>query len=263
MWPNCIQAAMIWGLSDHYPILLSMDEVDGRGFVVKEKLKFIKNSLKVWHQNHTQNLDGKVKIMKDLISCIDGKGEDDPFEDDESIGLDGINFGFVKEFWPEIKNDLIRFISEFHRNGKLTKNIKCTFIVLISKVESPHRLNDYLHIYLVERLYKIMAKVLANRLRNVIVVDEMRKSKKELLLFKVDFEKTHDLDNWEYLSALMDKCNSPCYGGIEGLQALMNSVITIGLFTRFKVESNALVAVSHLQFVGDTLLIGRKCWANV
>lgn len=42
----------------------------------------------------------------------------------------------------------------------------------------------------------------------------------------------------------------------------MNSVITIGLFTRFKVESNALVAVSHLQFVGDTLLIGRKCWAN-
>lgn len=57
--------------------------MDGRGFVVKEKLKFIKNSLKVWHQNHTQNLDGKVKIMKDLISCIDGKGEDDPFEDDE------------------------------------------------------------------------------------------------------------------------------------------------------------------------------------
>lgn len=50
---------------------------------------------------------------------------------------------------------------------------------------------------------------------------------------------------------------------VEGLQALMNSVITIGLFTRFKVESNALVAVSHLQFVGDTLLIGRKCWANV
>jgi len=56
--------------------------VDGRGFVVKEKLKFIKNSLKVWHQNDTQNLDGKMKITKDLISCINGKGEDAPFEDD-------------------------------------------------------------------------------------------------------------------------------------------------------------------------------------
>lgn len=41
------------------------------------------------------------------------------------------------------------------------------------------------------------------------VVDEMCKSKKELLLFKVDFEKTHDLDNWEYLSALMDKMQFP------------------------------------------------------
>lgn len=87
----------------------------------------------------------------------------------KSIGLDGINFGFVKEYWREIKNDVMRFISEFHRNGKLTKNIKCTFIVLISKVESPHRLNDYRHISLVERLYKILAKVLANRLRNVKV----------------------------------------------------------------------------------------------
>jgi len=28
MWPNCIQATLIWGLSDHYPILLSVDEVN-------------------------------------------------------------------------------------------------------------------------------------------------------------------------------------------------------------------------------------------
>jgi len=41
------------------------------------------------------------------------------------------------------------------------------------------------------------------------VVDEARKSKEELLMFKVDFEKAHDLDNWEYLSALMDKMQFP------------------------------------------------------
>ena len=45
----------------------------------------------------------------------------------------------------------------------------------------------------------------------------------------------------------------------EGLHVLMNSIITIGLFTRFKVEGNVIVTVSHLQFAGDTLLIGRKC----
>lgn len=67
-------------------------------------------------------------------------------------------------------------------------------------------------------MYKILAKVLANRLHSVIgsvisdsqssfvrgcqivngilvaneIVDEARKRKKELLLFKVDFEKAYD-----------------------------------------------------------------------
>ncbi|MCI65141.1 cysteine-rich receptor-like protein kinase, partial [Trifolium medium] len=83
---------------------------------------------------------------------------------------------------------------------------------------SPQRLNDFRPISLVGSLYKIPAKVLANRLQLVIgsvisesqiafvkdrkildgilianeVVDETRKFKKDLMLFKVDFEKAYD-----------------------------------------------------------------------
>jgi hypothetical protein len=32
-------------------------------------------------------------------------------------GPDGIDFGFIKEFWEVIKEDFKRFISEFHSNG--------------------------------------------------------------------------------------------------------------------------------------------------
>ncbi|PNX60194.1 cysteine-rich receptor-like protein kinase, partial [Trifolium pratense] len=136
----------------------------------------------------------------------------------KSPGPDGINFGFIKDFWAEMQGDIMRFISEFHRNGKLTKGLNATFIALIPKVDSPQRLNDFRPISLVGSLYKILAKVLANRLRVVMgsvisesqtafvkdrqildgilvaneVVDEARKSKKELLLFKVDFEKAYD-----------------------------------------------------------------------
>jgi hypothetical protein len=100
----------------------------------------------------------------------------------------------------------------------LTKGLNATFIALITKVDSPQRLNDFRPISLVGSLYKILAKVLANRLRLVIgsvisesqttlvkdrqildgilianeIVDEAQKSKKELLLFKVDFEKAYD-----------------------------------------------------------------------
>jgi len=147
----------------------------------------------------------------------------------KSPGPDGINFGFNKNFWIEMKDDIVRFLTEFHRNGKLSKGINSTFIALIPKVESLQSLNEFRPISLVGSLYKILAKILANRLRQVIgsvvsdaqsafvkdrqifdgilianeVVDEARKSKKDLLLFKVDFEKLYDSIDWGYLEEVM------------------------------------------------------------
>jgi hypothetical protein len=80
----------------------------------------------------------------------------------KSPGPDGINFGFIKEFWEDLSVDVMLFITEFHRNGKLTKGINNTFIALIPKVDSPQRLNDIRPISLVGALYKILSKVLAN-----------------------------------------------------------------------------------------------------
>jgi hypothetical protein len=129
----------------------------------------------------------------------------------------------------------MRFTSQFHRNGKLAKGLNSTFIALIPKVESPQRLNESRPISLVGSLYKIVAKLLANRLRLVIgsviseaqtafvrdrqildgilianeVVDEARKYKKELLLFKGDFEKAYDSVDWGYLDAVLGKMEFP------------------------------------------------------
>ncbi|GAU35285.1 hypothetical protein TSUD_274870 [Trifolium subterraneum] len=86
----------------------------------------------------------------------------------KSPGPDGINFGFIKDFRTEMQGDGMRFIAEFHRNGRLTKGINATFIALIPKVESPQRLNEFRPISLVGSLYKILAKVLLNRLRLVM-----------------------------------------------------------------------------------------------
>jgi hypothetical protein len=76
----------------------------------------------------------------------------------------------------ELKGDVMRFVSEFHRNGKLTKGLNSTFIALIPKVDSPQRLNDFRPISLVGSLYKILAKLLPNRLRTIIgsVISEVQ-----------------------------------------------------------------------------------------
>lgn len=121
----------------------------------------------------------------------------------------GVTFGFIKDFWNILSNDVMRFLLEFRKNGHLTKQINNTFIALIPKVNSPEHLDEYKPISLVGIMYKILAKVLANILRMVIgnvisdsqsafikgrqildgilvaneIVDEARKQKKEPLLF--------------------------------------------------------------------------------
>ena len=153
----------------------------------------------------------------------------------KSLGPDDINLGFIRDFSPEMRDDVMRFISEFHRNGKLSKGINSTFISLIPKVDSPQRLNDFRPISLVGSLYKILSKVLSNRLRCVLgsvisesqstfihgrpildgiiianeLVADVKHLMKDMLLFKVDFEKEFDSVDWCYLEAVMKKINFP------------------------------------------------------
>jgi len=148
----------------------------------------------------------------------------------KSLIPDGVNFGFIKEFWLNLKDDIMRFVNEFHRNGKLAKGINSTFIVLIPKVDNPQRLIEFRPISLVGSMYKIILKLVASRLRLVVgsvisetqsafiknrqildgilianeVVHEARKLKKELMLFKVDFEKAYDSVDWGYLDSVME-----------------------------------------------------------
>jgi len=150
-------------------------------------------------------------------------------------GPDGINLGFFKDFWEILKIDLLNFFAEFFHNGKLTKGLNSTFIALIPKVDNPQRVADFRPISLVSSVYKILSKVLANRLRLVVgnvvsdsqsafikgrqildeilianeLVDDSKCTKKDLLLFKVDFEKAYDSVNWGYLEEVMAKMNFP------------------------------------------------------
>ena len=190
---------------------------------------------------------GVENLVFKNLSYDAGNGLIKPFSADEvksavwdcdsykSPGPDGVHFGFIKEFWEVVQGDIMRFITDFHRNDRLTRGINSTFIALIPKVDSPQRLHDFRPISLVGCLYKILSKVLANRLRMVMgslisetqttfvkdrhildgilianeLVDEARKSKKELMLFKVDFEKAYNSVDWGYLDEVMRKMAFP------------------------------------------------------
>jgi len=131
-------------------------------------------------QNRRVNRPSMEGMQFQSLSCRQGVGLIKPFSLDEvmaavwdcdsfkCLGPDGIIFGFIKDFWGMLKDDVMRFLVEFYRNGKLTKGINSTFIALIPKVDNPQQLNDFCPISLVGRLYKILVKILANRLCLVI-----------------------------------------------------------------------------------------------
>lgn len=89
-------------------------------------------------------------------------------EGDKSPGTNGFNFRFIKRFWQELKEDIKRVVDDFHRHGVWPKGGNFSFIALIPKVETPLELNDFRPISLIGCMYKIVAKLLANRLRGVL-----------------------------------------------------------------------------------------------
>ncbi|KAK3185009.1 hypothetical protein Dsin_032295 [Dipteronia sinensis] len=62
----------------------------------------------------------------------------------------------------------MRFIHGFHKDGSIVKDLNKTFIALISKCGNPESLKDFRPISLVGSMYKVLAKVLANRLKKVM-----------------------------------------------------------------------------------------------
>ncbi|KAK3188531.1 hypothetical protein Dsin_028092 [Dipteronia sinensis] len=58
-------------------------------------------------------------------------------------------------------------MDDFHLNGEIMKEFKQMFIALIPKCTKPETMKNFKPISLIGSLYKILAKVLANRMKRV------------------------------------------------------------------------------------------------
>lgn len=67
-----------------------------------------------------------------------------------------------------MKDDIYSFVKGFHSKAILLKAITSSFITLTPNVSHPINLEDFMMIGLVGSLYKIVAKLLVSRLKNVL-----------------------------------------------------------------------------------------------
>lgn len=80
-------------------------------------------------------------------------------------GSGGMTGLFYKHAWHLIKNDVVELVNSFMRTGKLDKQLNMTNMCMISKTERPTMMTDLRPIGLCNVGYKIISKVLCQRLK--------------------------------------------------------------------------------------------------
>uniref|UniRef100_A0A803PVR0 Reverse transcriptase domain-containing protein n=1 Tax=Cannabis sativa TaxID=3483 RepID=A0A803PVR0_CANSA len=153
---------------------------------------------------------------------------------DKAPGPDGMTPGFYQRCWNTVGADIIKLVRDFFSNGELPQGLNDTHMVLIPKVKNPTTMSDLRPISLCNVLYKILSKVLANRLKvilpqlisdnqsafvpgrlitdNIMISYEVmhylkrkRRGKEGYMAVSLDFSKAYDRVEWGFLKDMMQK----------------------------------------------------------
>jgi hypothetical protein len=83
-------------------------------------------------------------------------------------GPDGFPAAFYQRNWSTVGGEVCRAVLAFLNEGRMDMGINSTNIVLIPKVDSPSKPSEYRPISLCNVFYKLISKVLANRLKPIL-----------------------------------------------------------------------------------------------
>nr|GEY48246.1 transposon TX1 uncharacterized [Tanacetum cinerariifolium] len=86
---------------------------------------------------------------------------------DSAPSPDGFTFKFFKTFWETIQFDVVRFVRKFTQTARFPKGCNSAFIALIPKVGNVKFVSGFRPISLIGCQYKIVGKLLANRLSRI------------------------------------------------------------------------------------------------
>uniref|UniRef100_A0A2N9I4W7 Reverse transcriptase domain-containing protein n=1 Tax=Fagus sylvatica TaxID=28930 RepID=A0A2N9I4W7_FAGSY len=154
-------------------------------------------------------------------------------------GPDGMSALFFQKYWHVIGTDITSAVLDCISSRKLLKSVNYMHIALIPKVANPESMGQFRPISLCNVLYKLVSKVLVNRLKQVLskiisdsqsafvpgrlITDNVllafealhymknkRRGGVTHLAAKLDMSKAYDRVEWSYLKAVMLKMGFDC-----------------------------------------------------
>ena len=81
---------------------------------------------------------------------------------------DGWTIEFIAGFFHILGVDLLNMIEETRVSGVVTGSLNATLLTLIPKVDKPMVYLDYRPISLSNLVYKIVAKIISNRIKSML-----------------------------------------------------------------------------------------------
>ncbi|RVW60908.1 Endonuclease MutS2 [Vitis vinifera] len=174
---------------------------------------------------------------------------------------------------------------DFYDHSSFLKSLNNTFLVLIPKKSGAEDLRDFRPISLLGGLYKLLSKVLANRLKKVVgkvvstsqnafvkgrqildaslianeVIDTWQKQKEKGIICKLDIEKAYDNINWKFLVKVLQKMGfgSKWVGWMWScLSSVKFSVLVNGVPAGCSIRggNGSSLNIPHLFFADDTII---------
>eukprot|EP00253_Pinus_taeda_P025596 PITA_25596 len=224
-------------LREHFNSMAQEPHLD-RKEAIKELLKAIPKSI---------NSDQNWALCREITL---GEVEEavNSMPNDKAPGPDGFTINFYKACWHIIKHEVWDVVEDSKRSGSILKSINSTFIALIPKEEEANTPEKFKPIALCNVIYKIISKVIANRLKlilpgiiseeqpgyvegrqildNILLAQEMihtLHSRKETgMLMQLDLSKAYDKVSWRYLEAILEAFGF-CRQWISWVLALIKS----------------------------------------